>query len=125
MNALIAALPKGSEPPDSPASSPGGGWGSWAPLIVILVVFYLFLIRPASKREKQRREMLKALAKHDKVVTTGGLLGTVVSIDAETVTLEVARDVRVRFLRSAIHSIERPAESKPAEAEAKKAEAKG
>lgn len=124
MTSLIAALPDETVPP----AKPGGGnlfdWGGMLPLVLLFVVFYLFLIRPASKREKQRRKMLESLAKHDKVVTTGGIVGKVTSIDGDTVTLEVAPDVRVKFVRSAVHSIERPGEPKSTEVEAKRAEAK-
>jgi preprotein translocase subunit YajC len=121
---LIAALPDETVPP----AKPGGGgvfdFGGMLPLVLLFVVFYLFLIRPASKREKQRRKMLESLTKHDKVVTTGGIVGKVTSIDGDTVTLEVAPDVRIKFVRSAIQSIDRPVEPKATEAEAKRAEAK-
>jgi len=109
-SAFVASMGLPREVPADPSPAPGaGGWMSQLlPILAIVAVFYLFLIRPASRKEKVRREMLKSLAKHDKVVTTGGILGTVAAMDDETVTLEVARDVRLRFLRSAIHSIDRP-----------------
>jgi len=125
---LSAALGLPREAPGDPGQPPAGGgfWTSFGPILLLVAVFYLFLIRPANKKEKARREMLKALSKHDKVVTTGGMLGTVAVIDEETVTLEVARDVRLRFLRSAIHSIDRPPPDGKAEApEARKSGTKG
>ena len=78
---------------------------SFLPLILIFVVFWLFLIRPQTKKEKVRRAMMKELKKHDKVVTTGGMYGTVTAMDENEVTLEIARDVRVRFSRNAVHEI--------------------
>lgn len=110
MQALATLLPR-EDPGRSPEeTSPGaGGLTSFLPLILIFVVFWLFLIRPQTKKEKVRREMMKELKKHDKVVTTGGMYGTVTALDENEVTLEIARDVRVRFNRNAVQEILKPA----------------
>ena len=95
--------------PEETAPGSGGGLTSFLPLILIFVVFWLFLIRPQTKKEKVRRAMMKELKKHDRVVTTGGMYGTVTAMDENEVTLEIARDVRVRFSRNAVHEILKPA----------------
>ncbi len=65
-------------------------------------VFYFLLIRPQSKRNKETREMQENLKKGDRVVTTGGLFGTIHKIDDEVVTLELAEGIRVKAQRSAV-----------------------
>lgn len=79
------------------------------PVALMTVFFYLLIIRPERRKEKQRREELAALRKNDKVVTIGGLVGSVVSInEAENrVVLSIDDDGKVRatFLRSAIASV--------------------
>ena len=120
MYEFLLALP----PTDTTPDAPGGGGGlesMFMPLILMGVVFYFFLIRPANKKEKDRKKMLKALKKHDKVVTTGGIYGTVTMIDEkqETVTVEVAQGIRMRFTRAAIHGIDKPSDSRSGEADKK------
>lgn len=69
---------------------------------VMFVVFYLFLIRPQQKRQKEMQGMLNALDKGDRVVTSGGVLGTIVSLNDQVITLEVADKVRIKVMRSHI-----------------------
>ncbi len=59
------------------------------PFILLILVFYFFLILPQSKRQKKHLEMLKSLKKGDRVVTAGGIIGTVVGVDDEKVVLKV------------------------------------
>jgi preprotein translocase subunit YajC len=73
------------------------------PLVLIFVVFYFLLIRPQQKKAKEHRAMLEALRRGDKVVTGGGIIGTVVRTDgADEVSIEIAEGVRVRVVRSTI-----------------------
>jgi preprotein translocase subunit YajC len=76
------------------------------PLVLIVVIFYFFLIRPQQKKEKQRQSMIAALARGDRVVTTGGLVGTVyrLSQDADLV-LELSEGVLATVRRSAIAEV--------------------
>lgn len=86
-----------------PTPSP---WGSMLPMILAFIaIMYFLMIRPQQKREKERREMLNALAKGDKVVTTGGMYGTVVDLSEEKVTLRVDDKVEIDFVRSAVAQI--------------------
>ena len=76
------------------------------PLILIFVVFYFLLIRPQQRKAKDQRAMLDALRRGDRVVTGGGIIGTVARVDsAEEVTVDIAEGVRVRVLRSTITSV--------------------
>ena len=73
-----------------------------APLIFLVFVFYFLLIRPARKRQKQVQQMLDKLKNGDKVVTSGGLLGTVVGIDRNVIQLRIADKIKVDVTRSSI-----------------------
>ena len=85
-----------------PGQGPAGAWLQMVPLLVIFVIFYFLLIRPARSRQKQVQKMLESLKSGDKVVTSGGLLGTVVGIDRSVVQLRVADKVRVDVTKSSI-----------------------
>ncbi len=82
----------------------GGGLASLLPFVLIFVVFYFFLIRPQQKRAKEHREMVSQLRRGDKIISSGGLVGTVTkSVDGqETVEVEIAKDVRVNIMRTMI-----------------------
>ncbi len=76
------------------------------PLILIGLVFYFLLIRPQQKRMKDHRAMVSGLRRGDKVVTAGGLFGTVTKIISDTeAQVEIAENVRVRVLRSTISDV--------------------
>ncbi|AUS08463.1 preprotein translocase subunit YajC [Laceyella sacchari] len=75
------------------------------PMLLVFVAFYFFLIRPQQKRQKERNQMLSNLKKGDKVVTIGGLHGTIVDLSEEKVTLKVNENTRLVFERSAINSV--------------------
>jgi preprotein translocase subunit YajC len=76
------------------------------PLILIFVVFYFLLIRPQQKKQKEHRSMLDAVRRGDRVVTGGGILGTVSKVvSPEEVEVDLAPNVRVRVLRSTISTV--------------------
>ena len=76
------------------------------PLVLIFVVFYFLLIRPQQQKQKQHRTMLSALRRGDRVVTGGGIIGTVNRVASdEEVEVDIAQGVRVRVLRSTITSV--------------------
>src|SRR5260370_28849311 len=93
----------------SPAYAQGFGFGDpqammqFLPLVLIFVVFYFLLIRPHQKRAKDHKIMLSALRRGDRVVTGGGIIGTVAKvIGDDEVTVDIAQGTRVRVLRSTI-----------------------
>jgi preprotein translocase subunit YajC len=77
------------------------------PLVLIFVVFYFLLIRPQQKKQKDHRSMLDALRRGDRVVTGGGIIGTVnrVTPGTDDVEVDIAQNVRVRVLRSTITTV--------------------
>lgn len=87
-------------------ASLGEMFHSMIPLFLILVVFYIFIIRPQNKRMSEHRLMLSNLKKGDKVVTSGGIVGKVKKIvnDAELV-LEISKDVDVNIMKSSVVSL--------------------
>ena len=94
------------------AQSPAGnGLIAFLPLAIIMVIFYVLLILPAQRRQKKTQTMLSALKTGDKVVTTGGLYGTIVALDGDAVQLRVADQVKVKVARSAVAGIQAEGES--------------
>jgi preprotein translocase subunit YajC len=76
------------------------------PIVLIFVVFYFLLIRPQQKKMKQHKEMLSAIRRGDRVVTGGGILGTVVKVvDDNELQVEIAEGVRVRAQRQLITAV--------------------
>ncbi|MBI2000829.1 MAG: preprotein translocase subunit YajC [candidate division NC10 bacterium] len=82
--------------------APGGSFSVFVPLLLMFAVFYFLLIRPQQKKTRQHQEMLKSLKVGDRVVTTGGLYGTIVAGGDHTVKLEIADKVRVDVGRTYI-----------------------
>jgi len=76
-----------------------------AQFLPIIAIFYLLLIRPQQQQAKKLKAMLAALKKGDKVVTSGGLMGTIVGLDEQKAVLRVGDDVKMEFLKSAIVSV--------------------
>ena len=83
-----------------------GGLMAFAPLLIIMVIFYVLLILPAQRRQKKTQEMLSALKNGDKVVTSGGIFGTIVGMEGDAIQLRIADQVKVKVLRSAISGIQ-------------------
>ncbi len=82
---------------------------AWQPLVMflpIILIFYVLLILPAQRRQKRMRQMLANLKAGDKVVTTGGIYGTIVGLKDETVQLKVADQVRIEVARQAIAALQ-------------------
>jgi len=78
---------------------------SFAPLMLLFVIFYFFIIRPQNKKQQATKEMIANLKEGDRVLTQGGLIGTISKIRDEELTVEVAKDVRVKINRHYIISL--------------------
>jgi len=83
----------------------GAGLVSLAPLALIIVIFYFLLIRPQQKRMKTHRSMIEELKRGDKIITAGGIMGTVHDVSEDTVRLDIADKVRVTVKRDTITSL--------------------
>lgn len=81
---------------------PGGGFMSLIPLILLFLVFYFLLIRPQTKRAKEHKKMIDALAKGDEIVTNGGLLGKITELGDNFVAIEIAPNIEVKLQRHAV-----------------------
>lgn len=79
-----------------------GGFASFIPLILIFAVFYFMLIRPQQKQAKQQQIFLDELKNGNKVVTKGGIHGTITGLTDTVITLEISDDIRIKVSRSAI-----------------------
>jgi len=82
-----------------PGGSDGGGFTAFIPLILMFGIFYFLLIRPQQKKAKQHQEMINALKKGDKVITSGGIHGRITAVNDTTITLEIADKVRIKVAR--------------------------
>lgn len=95
-----------------------GGIESFLPLVLIFVVFYFLMIRPQQKKMKAHKEMMTQLRRGDRVLTSGGILGTINKVvDDKEVVVEIAEGVRVRVLRGTIQDIISKTEPVAGEAE--------
>jgi preprotein translocase subunit YajC len=92
-----------------PAPEGEGGGGSTLftlfPILLIFVIFYFLLIRPQQKRQKEHQKMLEAIQKGDRVLTSGGLYGTVVGVKENIVVLKIAENVKIEIAKSAVTHI--------------------
>jgi preprotein translocase subunit YajC len=73
--------------------------------IGLVVLFYFFLIRPQSKRQKEQKQMIADLQKGEEVITSGGILGKIVKINDDFITLEIADDTTLRIQKSAVQTL--------------------
>ena len=92
----------------APQSGEGGGGGMISTIIMfgaIFLIFYFMIIRPQQKRAKERDKMLANIQKGDKVVTSGGVHGTIAGIDEKTVLLDVGDKVKLKVERSAVTTV--------------------
>jgi preprotein translocase subunit YajC len=78
-------------------------------MILVLAVFYFIVMLPARKQQKKKEAMLAALKKGDRVVTSGGIYGTVAGVEDQAVMLKVAENVKIRVAKSAIAGLAGPA----------------
>jgi preprotein translocase subunit YajC len=92
-----------------PGGEGGGGGGLLGSpifmLIIIFAIFYFLLIRPQQKRAKEHKDMLSAVKKGDKVITTGGVYGLVEEVSEKTVTLKIAENTKVKFGKAYIAAV--------------------
>ena len=95
MNSLIPdAMAQAAGP-----GSPGGSFGFLGMMLLMVALFYFMLIRPQQKKQKEHQAMLGKLAAGDEVVTAGGILGRIVEVGDNFITIEIADNVRIKVQR--------------------------
>jgi preprotein translocase subunit YajC len=99
LNTLLAQAAPGGQSGQAPPP-----WINIVPLVLIMVVFYFILIRPQQRKAKEHEQLLKTIKPKDKVVTSGGVMGIVVSVQERTVTIRSA-DTKLEVLKSAVSEI--------------------
>ena len=87
------------------AQQPQSGLVGFLPIIILFVLFYFLLIRPQTKRAKEHKQMVGSLQKGDEVVTNGGVLGKIVEVGENFISVEVADNVQIKVQRNAIASL--------------------
>ena len=80
---------------------------SLMPLIVMFGIFYLLLIKPQQKKQKEHQNMISELKKNDEVITSGGIHGTIVNVKDKTFVIRVDDNVKIEFSRSAVSGVKK------------------
>ncbi len=106
--------------PEAGASSGGSMMTTFVTFGLIIAIFYFLIIRPQRKRDKETKDMLASIKKGDKVVSIGGIHGTVMVVKESTVVVKVDDNTRLEFSRNAINSIVKPKSEVAAAPAAKK-----
>ena len=87
-----------------------GGILAFLPLLFILAIFYLIVFLPARRRQKKLQSMIDNLKSGDKVITSGGIYGTIVGFKGDRIQLRVAENVKIEMSRSAVAALQKPEE---------------
>ncbi len=108
--AVVAQAESGGTPGTGTGAGAGASsflQGPFFLIIAMVAIMYFLMFRPQQKREKERREMLSRLAKGDKVLTTGGIVGVIVGLKEKTAVLRVSEEpnVKMEFLRAAVSRV--------------------
>ena len=102
MTSLLARLSFLAQESSAPAAAPGAAWVQPVVMVLFIAGFYFLLIRPQMKQQKELAKKQSALKSGDKVATSSGIVGKVVSLDDSIVTLELSTGVRIPFRRAHI-----------------------
>jgi preprotein translocase subunit YajC len=106
---LLSALPLLLGAPEAGGGASGGGSGQLVTTFVtfglVILIFYFLIIRPQNKKNRETKNMLAAIKKGDKVVTAGGIRGTILSVKDQVVMLKVDDNVKLEFSKSAISTV--------------------
>lgn len=98
------------------ATAPAGQMGSLVfTIVAMILIFYFFLIRPQKKQEKETKKMLDALKKGDKIVTIGGIYGTIFNVTESTVVIKVDDNTKIEFSKTAVSRVIADEDKKVAE----------
>lgn len=95
---------------DSPAGVPAGGSFITAllPFILVFVIFYVLIIMPSRKKQKKHQEMIEQLKAGDKIITTGGIYGTVMGTKEDRIEVKISANVKIEITKSAVGAVLTP-----------------
>lgn len=82
-----------------------GGLAGFLPIIILFAIFYFLLIRPQQKKAKEHRDMIGNLKKGARIISSGGIYGTIISIDDTTIGLEIAEKVKIKISRGNVAAL--------------------
>ena len=119
MSDFVFYLLMAAPPADGPAPNP---IVTFLPFIAIIAIFYFLIIRPQSRKQKETQKMLSALKKGEKIVTVGGIHGTIQTVREHSIVVKVDANTKIEFSRSAVSTIVSPGSEKEDRAEEKEAE---
>lgn len=91
----------------------GSGWGNIIFIVALVAIFYFFMIRPQSKRQKEIKKFRDALKQGDKVITAGGIHGKIKNVKENTVTLEIADGMNITIEKTSIYATAPDASEQP------------
>ncbi|MCX6136052.1 MAG: preprotein translocase subunit YajC [Ignavibacteriales bacterium] len=104
------------------APQQGGGEQSFLPTVImfgsIIAIFYFMILRPQQKRQKERQKLLESMKKGDKIVTAGGVHGTIVGLEDKTALIQIAENVKIKIERSSIAVVNKVGEVEGVESQA-------
>lgn len=103
---LVAEDPGGANPDGQPAGSCQQMSGMFVPILLMFAIIYFLIIRPQQKQQKRLQLMLSELKRGDKVITNAGIFGSITGLTDHTATLEVAKNVHIKVLRSQIAGLQ-------------------
>ena len=83
-------------------AAPGGGMGNWLMIGAMVIIFYLFFIRPQQKKQKDQKNFINEVKKGDQIVTIGGIHGKIHAVDETTITLELDKGFKMTIEKSSI-----------------------
>jgi preprotein translocase subunit YajC len=98
----------------APQGGSGGGGSMFSTLIMfalIILIFYFMILRPQQKRQKERDKLLNSIEKGDKIITAGGIHGTVIGLEDKTVLIQIADNVKVKIEKTAVGNVVRTSEN--------------
>lgn len=93
-----------------PVSPEAGMFASFFPLILIFVIFYFLLIRPQQKKMRGHQKLLQGLKKGDRILTNGGIYGTIVNLKGNILEVKIAEEIKIQLARSAVVEVLRSEE---------------
>jgi preprotein translocase subunit YajC len=102
LNASAWAMARPNPDPNAP---PPPAWTQWAPMIMLVAVFYFFLLRPQSKQRREREKMLGELKKGDRIVTQSGFIVTVSNVGPKILEVKLNDDTRVQMTRAGVQEV--------------------